>query len=72
MIESASTANATRPGPPWRHHDLAALAPWVGRRSATSPAAIRLRVVVPVGHGSGGVLVAADPDAGGTGCGGCR
>jgi sugar (pentulose or hexulose) kinase len=67
VIETATTANAVRPGPPWRHHDLAALAPWVGTTLAGLARRHPLRAVVPVGHGSGGVLVLPDPDAGGTG-----
>jgi sugar (pentulose or hexulose) kinase len=67
VIETATTANVTRPGPLWRHHDLGALAPWVGATLGDLARRHPLRVVVPVGHGSGGVLVAADPDAGGTG-----
>lgn len=67
VVETASTANAVRPGPPWRHHDLGALAPWVATTLADLSRRHPLRAVVPVGHGSGGVLVLADPDAGGTG-----
>ncbi|MCU0911453.1 MAG: FGGY family carbohydrate kinase [Rhodobacteraceae bacterium] len=67
VIETVSTANAVRTGPPWRHHDLAALAPWVGATLADLSRRHPLRVVVPVGHGSGGVLTGSDPDAGGPG-----
>ncbi len=67
VLESVTTANAVRPRPPWRHHDLVALAPWVGTTLAELARRHPLRVVVPVGHGSGGVLTLADPDAGGTG-----
>jgi sugar (pentulose or hexulose) kinase len=67
VIETASTANVVRPGPPWRHHDLAALTPWVGATLADLARRHPLKVVVPVGHGSGGVLTGPDPDAGGPG-----
>ena len=67
VIETVTTANAVRPGPPWRHHDLAALAPWVGSTLAGLARHHPFRVVVPVGHGSGGVLTLADPDAGDSG-----
>lgn len=67
IVETVQTANAVRSGPPWRHHDLDSLAPWVGTTLADLSRRHPLRVVVPVGHGSGGVLTAADPDAGGTG-----
>ena len=67
VIETASTANAVRPGPPWRHHDLGALAPWVATTLADLCRRHPVRAVVPVGHGSGGVLTGPDPDAGVTG-----
>jgi sugar (pentulose or hexulose) kinase len=67
VLDAVSTANAVRPGPPWRHHDLGALAPWIGERLADFCRRHPLRVLVPVAHGSGGVLTLADPDAGGTG-----
>ncbi len=65
--ETLSHPNAAREGPPWRHHDLEGLGRWV----ATSLAALARRHpiahVVPVGHGSGGVLVGDDPEAPGGG-----
>lgn len=67
VVETLSTPNPVLPGPPWRHHDLQALNAWVlagladlGRRHA-------LGHFVASGHGSGGVLVGDDPDAGGDG-----
>ncbi len=58
-LEALATPNPVRPGPPYRHHDLAALEEWVldalarlGRRHA-------ITAIVPCGHGSGGVLVDA-------------
>jgi sugar (pentulose or hexulose) kinase len=67
VLESVTTVNAVRPGPPWRHHDLTVLAPWVGTTLKELARHHPLHVVVPVGHGSGGVLTLADPDTGGTG-----
>ena len=55
--ESLSRPNPVLPGPPYRHHDLAAVEGWLldglaelGRRHA-------IGAVVTSGHGSGGVLV---------------
>ena len=55
--ETLSCPNPVRPGPPYRHHDLAAVEDWLldglaalGRRHA-------IDAVVTSGHGSGGVLV---------------
>lgn len=67
LLEHESTPNRVLPGPPWRHHDLCSLAPWVAGTLAGFCRRHPIRVVVPVGHGSGGVLVGPDPDAGGTG-----
>ena len=58
--ECLSRPNPVRPGPPYRHHDLAAVEDWLldsladlGRRHA-------IGAVVTSGHGSGGVLVDGD------------
>ncbi|MFN0115174.1 MAG: FGGY family carbohydrate kinase [Paracoccaceae bacterium] len=67
VIGAEGTPNLVRPGPPWRHHDLAALSGWVFAALARLAARHGVRAVVPAGHGSGGVLVTADPDAGGDG-----
>jgi sugar (pentulose or hexulose) kinase len=67
VLESLSHPNDTRPGPPWRHHDLAALCPWVAESLADLCRRHPVHRLVPVGHGSGGVLVSEDPEAGGTG-----
>ncbi len=57
LVESLSTPNVVRPGPPYRHHDLAGQEAWLigalaelGRRHA-------ITAIVACGHGSGGVLV---------------
>lgn len=67
ILESVSVANAVLPGPPWRHHDLAGLGDWVLDQLSLLSRRHPIASVVPVGHGSGGVLVGDDPDAGGDG-----
>lgn len=67
LLEARSTPNAVLPGPPWRHHDLGALSLWVCETLADLARSHPIRTVVPVGHGSGGALVGADPDAPGGG-----
>lgn len=67
VVESLSVANEVRPGPPWRHHDLKALTGWVAESVAALCRRHPIRHVVPVGHGSGGVLVGGDADDGGCG-----
>ncbi|MCL4189605.1 MAG: hypothetical protein KJZ85_18550, partial [Rhodobacteraceae bacterium] len=65
--EVLACANPVRPGPPWRHHDLAALAGWVGEGLAALARRHPLAHVVPVAHGAAGVLAGGDPDAPGAG-----
>lgn len=67
VVETLSTPNPVLPGPPWRHHDLKALNAWVMARLADLGARHPLGHFVASGHGSGGVLVGDDPDAGGDG-----
>lgn len=67
MIEMLSVPNAVLPGPPWRHHDLKALNGWVLAGLADLARRHPLAHFVASGHGSGGVLVGDDPDAGGDG-----
>lgn len=64
LLESRTTPNHVLEGPPWRHHDLTALGLWVGETLAELCRDHPIRLLVPVGHGSGGVLVGSDPDAG--------
>lgn len=64
LIETLSVANPVLPGPPWRHHDLAALRGWVFDGLAELSRRHPLEAFVSSGHGSGGVLVSDDPDAG--------
>lgn len=63
LLEQAETRNTVLPGPPWQHHDLQGLGDWVGETLAGFCRRHPIEVIVPVGHGSGGVLVGADPDA---------
>lgn len=60
LLEARSTPNRVLDGPPWRHHDIAGLSVWIGETLAALCRAHPIRVVVPVGHGSGGVLVGDD------------
>lgn len=67
VVEVLSTPNPVRQGPPWRHHDLKALNLWVLSGLADLGRRHPLAHFVATGHGSGGVLVGDDPDAGGDG-----
>jgi len=67
VVETLSTPNPVLPGPPWRHHDLKALNGWVLAGLADLGRRHPLQHFVASGHGSGGVLVGDDPDAGGDG-----
>ncbi|RKE83395.1 FGGY family carbohydrate kinase [Rhizobium sp. AG855] len=64
VVETLSIANPVRPGPPWQHHDLAALGDWVFEGLATLARRHPIKTFVSAAHGSGGVLVGSDPDAG--------
>ncbi len=67
VVEILSTPNETRPGAPWPHHDLRGLGEWVMQSLAALAKRHPIAHLVPTGHGSGGVLVGDDPDAGGDG-----
>lgn len=67
VVETLSTPNPVLPGPPWRHHNLKALNIWVLAGLTDLGARHPLAHFVASGHGSGGVLVGDDPDAGGDG-----
>lgn len=67
VVETLSTPNTVRPGPPWAHHDLAALNAFVLEGLADLCRRHPLTDFVASGHGSGGLLVGEDPDADGTG-----
>jgi sugar (pentulose or hexulose) kinase len=68
VLETLTTQNPVLPGPPWQHHDLASLNPWVMQSLAALSRRHPLARFITSGHGSGGVLVGADPDAHGDGC----
>jgi len=67
VLETRATPNPSRPGPPWRHTDLAALNAWVLGTLADLGRRHPLGHVIATGYGSGAVLVGDDPDAGGDG-----
>lgn len=67
VLETLTLPNAVLPGPPWRHHDLAAQNAFVLQGLADLGRRHPLTHFVASGHGSGGMLVGDDPDAGGTG-----
>ncbi len=67
LFRKRSTPNRVLAGPPWQHHDVDALSVWVGETLAYFCREHPIRVVVPVGHGSGGVLTGDNPDANGAG-----
>lgn len=62
LLENRSVRNAVLDGPPWRHHDLNRLATWLGETLSELCTRHPIRTLVPVGHGSGGVIVGPDPD----------
>ncbi len=59
ILETLSTPNPSRPGPPYRHHDLAALEAWLLEALAALARRHDIAAIVACGHGSGGVLVDA-------------
>jgi sugar (pentulose or hexulose) kinase len=63
VAETLTAPNPVLPGPPWRHHGLAALRDWLLTGLATLAARHPLDRIIVTGHGSGCVLVTADPDA---------
>ena len=66
-LEVVQTPNVVVAARPWPHHDLAYLTDWLGCNLSDLARRHDLACLVPVGHGSGGVLVGDDPDQGGTG-----
>lgn len=57
ILETLSTPNATRDGPPYRHHDLDGLEAWLLDGLEAFARRSPLGTFVACGHGSGGVLV---------------
>lgn len=67
VAETLTAENRVLPGPPWRHHDLAGLGVFVMEGLAALARRHPIARVMTSGHGSGGVLVGDDPDAGSDG-----
>ncbi|MFA3919949.1 FGGY family carbohydrate kinase [Ruegeria hyattellae] len=68
LLENRSVGNGVLNGPPWRHHDLNKLAIWLGNALSELCKQYPIQTLVPVGHGSGGVLVVQNPEGAGVGC----
>lgn len=56
-IEALTTPNPVHPGPPYGHHDVLAMEDWLLDGLARLAGRHAVSTIVPVGHGSGGVLV---------------
>lgn len=63
LLESRSLRNDILEGPPWRHHDLTRTSIWLAETLSELCNQHPIRRLVPVGHGSGGVLTGPDPAA---------
>jgi sugar (pentulose or hexulose) kinase len=63
VVETLSLPTPSRPGPPWVHFDVGAMAEWLGAGLASLCRRHPLRDLVPVGHGSACALVGAEPEA---------
>jgi sugar (pentulose or hexulose) kinase len=57
ILETVSTANATRDGPPYRHPDLACIEDWLFQELPLLARRHSTGTFVACGHGSAGVLV---------------
>ena len=64
ILETLSIPNPVLSDGPWRHHDLHTLGGWVFDTLAGLARRHPVSTFVSSGHGSGGVLVGPDPDAG--------
>ncbi len=64
IVETLSVPNPVVHDGLWKHHDLQALSDWVLDNLARLGRRHPLSTFVSSGHGSGGVLVGPDPDAG--------
>ncbi|MES0863325.1 FGGY family carbohydrate kinase [Ruegeria sp. SCPT10] len=67
LLESRSTSNSVLDGQTWRYHDLEGNSIWLITTLAELCKRHPIRTIVPVGHGSGGVLVGSDVDGAGAG-----
>ncbi len=63
VIRTLSAPNPVLDGVPWRFHDLESVWQWLMSGLAILAAEHPLRHIIVTGHGSGCVLVGADPDA---------
>lgn len=63
LLDSLCLPNVALDGPPYRHHDLAALERWLLDGLRTLDARHGIEAIAPCAHGSGGVLVGADGPA---------
>ncbi|MCV9967242.1 FGGY family carbohydrate kinase [Pararhizobium sp. BT-229] len=64
ILETLSVPNPVVQDGLWKHHDLQALSDWMFENFAGLCGRHPLSTFVSSGHGSGGVLVGSDPDAG--------
>jgi sugar (pentulose or hexulose) kinase len=63
VVETVSLPNTPLPGPPWQHHDVSGIGDWAMDQLAVLCRRHSIASLIATGHGSGGVLVLADPDA---------
>jgi len=63
VLETLSTPNEVRPGPPYRRHDVVALEDWAIGALRDLGGRHDIGAIVACGHGSGGVLVNGDGPA---------
>ncbi|KAB0678847.1 FGGY-family carbohydrate kinase [Aureimonas leprariae] len=63
LLEHVAAPNRSLDGPPYRHHDVAALEDWLLDGLADLGRRHRIEAVVATAHGSGGVLVGEDGPA---------
>jgi sugar (pentulose or hexulose) kinase len=62
VLETVATPNVVRDGPPWRHNDLEAIGGWALAELSGLCRRHSVGHFIATGYGSGGVLVARDPD----------
>lgn len=62
VLETLTTVNVVLPGPLWRHHDVTGLGNWIFSSLHQLCQRHAIRHIIPVGHGSCGVLVSDDPN----------
>ena len=67
ILETISTPNTVRDGPPWRHNDLEGLGDWTLSELSGLCRRHPVAHIIAAAYGSGGVLVGDDPDSKGGG-----